>query len=89
MVSDMSGVEEPSSRLKLLQHLTCNSEFLLDLRDELTEIWGALQVFSFYETKKTPTVGQEVRCRVCTSERSEKLMSSSPPQVRGEDLERR
>lgn len=60
MVHDMSGVGEPSSRLKLLYHLTSGSEFLLGLRDELTEIWDKLDVFSFYENKKTPTVRKKV-----------------------------
>lgn len=61
MVKYVSGVEESSSRVKLLEKLTPDSEFLLGLRDELAETLGNLNLYSFYETKKSPTVGQEVR----------------------------
>lgn len=64
MVKHVSGVEKSSSRVKLLDTLTPDSEFLLGLRDDLAETLGKLRLYSFYETKKTPTVGQEVRCRV-------------------------
>lgn len=64
MVKYVSGVEESSSRVKLLEKLTPDSEFLLGLRDELAETLSNLHLYSFYETKKSPTVGQEVRCRV-------------------------
>lgn len=62
MVNDMAEVGEPSSRLKLLYHLSRGSEFLLGLRDELTEIWDKLNISSFYENRKTPTVQKDVRC---------------------------
>lgn len=62
MVHDMAEVGEPSSRLKLLYHLSGGSEFLLGLRDELTDIWDKLNIYSFYENRKTPTVRKDVRC---------------------------
>lgn len=63
MVKHVSGVEESSSRATLLDKLSPDSEFLRGLRDELAETLGKLHLYSFYETKKTPTVVQQVRCR--------------------------
>lgn len=50
MVNDMSASGELSSRAKLLENLGNGSEFLLGLRDELTEIENVRNAL-----KKLPT----------------------------------
>lgn len=60
MVRDMSEHGTQSSRIKLINLLTGDSEFLEALRDSLTDIWDNLKVFSFYELWKTPTVQKEI-----------------------------
>lgn len=55
MVNDMP-LGKSLNRLRLLEHLSKDSEFLYHLRDSLPKIFDGIKVFSFYETKNTPTV---------------------------------
>lgn len=45
-----------SARLGLLEQLRENSEFLEDQKERLIPIWEGLQIVSFYEVEKTPSM---------------------------------
>ncbi|KAA8896070.1 hypothetical protein FN846DRAFT_801292 [Sphaerosporella brunnea] len=55
MVDDLSGGVE-TARLKLLAQLKEGSEYLETQQESLATIWNERKVFSFYETRSTPTV---------------------------------
>ncbi|KAF8246653.1 hypothetical protein K440DRAFT_683829 [Wilcoxina mikolae CBS 423.85] len=58
MVEDVSQGKK-TSRSELVKQLREGSDFLDTQRDDITNLWGPtsnIQIFSFYETKKTPTV---------------------------------
>lgn len=45
-----------TAALKLIRQLTEDSEFLQNQREDLSRILKERQVFSFYETERTPVV---------------------------------
>lgn len=57
MVKDLKKDGDSSDAvLKLLEKLRRNSEFLITQRNDLVDIWDRLNLYSFYEKTKTPTV---------------------------------
>lgn len=56
MVEDITSSNKQSTRLKLLEQLREDSEFLEDQRERLIHIWARLRIISFYEMNETPTV---------------------------------
>ncbi|KAF8542128.1 hypothetical protein BDD12DRAFT_428180 [Trichophaea hybrida] len=59
MVKDVSPLA--ASRLEIIQQLEEGSNFLNTQKDDITNLWDAaseIEILSFYETKKTVTVGK-------------------------------
>ncbi|KAI1416951.1 hypothetical protein F5Y13DRAFT_153431 [Hypoxylon sp. FL1857] len=61
MVENITDGNRQSTRLKLLEQLREDSEFLEDQKERLITVWArpTLRLFSFYELKETPTVVQD------------------------------
>jgi hypothetical protein len=57
-VKDMSRDGDSSAAVMLLEKLRQNSEFLISQRNDLVDIWDKINLYSFYEKVKTPTVVQ-------------------------------
>lgn len=59
MVTDLtssSSSSQQSRRLRLLEHLREDSDFLDDQRERLISIWEQMKIISFYEKRDTKTV---------------------------------
>lgn len=54
----MSRDGDSSAAAMLLEKLRQNSEFLISQRNDLVDIWDKINLYSFYEKVKTPTVVQ-------------------------------
>lgn len=61
MVEDLTSSNKQSTRLRLLEQLREDSEYLEEQRERLIHIWSNMRIYSFYELKDTPTVQ-----KVCT-----------------------
>ncbi|KAI5836934.1 hypothetical protein DFP73DRAFT_620676 [Morchella snyderi] len=56
MVEDLTSSNKQSTRLRLLEQLREDSEYLEEQRERLIHIWSKMRIYSFYELKDTPTV---------------------------------
>jgi hypothetical protein len=55
-ITSSSSSSQQSRRLRLLEHLREDSDFLDDQRERLISIWEKMKIISFYEKRDTKTV---------------------------------
>lgn len=60
-ITSSSSSNKQSSRLRLLDQLREDSDFLDDQRERLISIWEKMKIVSFYETQETKTIGKVCR----------------------------
>ncbi|KAH0611869.1 uncharacterized protein H6S33_011134 [Morchella sextelata] len=59
-ITSSSSSSQQSRRLRLLEHLREDSDFLDDQRERLISIWEKMKIISFYEKRDTKTVKKNV-----------------------------